>query len=92
MNPFKALFASRKFWLLIMDTIVSLVLYFVPRYVPGAEADVRFLILALQPIFIVVISAIAYEDGKIIPAQLSVEEAKEYNAAYKAEKDKPPVA
>ena len=83
MNPWKALFGSRKFILLVLDVVISLILYFVSKYLPNAEADVKFVILALQPIVIAIVLAIAYEDGKIIPAQISLEEAKEYNEACK---------
>ena len=81
MNPIKALFSSRKFLLMLLDTIVSISLYFVGKYIPGAEADIKFVILGLQPVIIAVILAIAYEDGKIIPAQIDLEVAKEYQAS-----------
>jgi hypothetical protein len=62
-NPFSLLLHSRKFWLLILDTVVSLVLYFVGKYTaPTIMEDVKFLVLMLQPVFIAVIAAIAYED------------------------------
>ena len=64
-SPFKALWGSRKFWLLILDTVISLVLYFVSKYLPGAAEDVKFAILALQPIFISIILAIAWEDTSL---------------------------
>lgn len=65
MNPFQSLILSRKFWLLILDTVISLVLYFGTKYLtPAAMDDVRILILALQPVFVVIIGSIAYEDGK----------------------------
>lgn len=62
-NPFSSLLHSRKFWLLILDTIVSLGLYFVGKYA-GAEVfeDVKLVILTLQPVFVTIIGAIAYED------------------------------
>jgi len=81
MTPIKALFSSRKFLLMLLDTIVSISLYFVGKYIPGAEADIKFVILGLQPVIIAVILAIAYEDGKIIPAQIDLEVAKEYQAS-----------
>jgi hypothetical protein len=87
MNPWKALFESRKFWLLILDTVVSLVLYFVGKYAGPAFEDVKLVILSLQPIFLMLIYAIAYEDAKIIPAQISKEEAIEYNKTL----NQPPV-
>lgn len=64
-NPFSALSRSRKFWLLIMDTAISMALFFGAKYLtPIAFDDVRFLIASIQPVFVVLIGAIAYEDGK----------------------------
>ena len=65
MNPFKALLRSRKFLLLMLDTIVSCVLFFVGKYAPVAVEDVYFLVGALQPVFIAVILGIAWEDNSI---------------------------
>ena len=65
MNPFLGLLRSRKFWLLMLDTVISLILYFAGKYAPaGVFEDVKVIILALQPVFIVIIGAIAYEDGQ----------------------------
>jgi hypothetical protein len=61
-NPIKSLFTSRKFLLLLLDTIISVILYFVGKYLPGAEQDVKFVILALQPVVIALIISIAWED------------------------------
>ena len=63
MNPWKLLFASRKFWLLILDTVISLSLYFVGKYAGIAFEDVKLVILTLQPVFIMLIYAIAKEDA-----------------------------
>jgi len=64
-NPFSSLAHSRKFWLLILDTVISLVLFFVSKYASLAFEDVKFVILALQPIFVVIIYAIAVEDAAL---------------------------
>ncbi len=64
-NPFSGLVHSRKFWLLILDTLISLILYFVGRYVPDAIEDVKFAVLALQPVFVTIIIAIAVEDAAL---------------------------
>ena len=59
-----ALFQSRKFWLLILDLVISLVLYFGGKYLdPALFDDVKFLIGALQPVFAFIIAAIALEDA-----------------------------
>lgn len=61
-NPFSSLLHSRKFWLLILDVIVSLSLYFVGKYAQMAYEDVKLIILTLQPVFLMIIYAIATED------------------------------
>lgn len=68
MNPWNLLFRSRKFWLLILDTVISLAVFFVGKYLAFALEDVKFAIGALQPVFVVIIGAIAYEDShKALP-------------------------
>lgn len=54
---------SRKFWMSILDTIISLTLFFVGKYDPVHTEDVKFLIGALQPVFVMVIAGIAIEDA-----------------------------
>lgn len=63
MNPWQSLLQSRKFWLLILDTVMSLILYFVGKYAGYAFDDVKFVILGLQPVFMMIIIAIAHEDA-----------------------------
>lgn len=64
MNPFQSLILSRKFWLLVMDTVISLVLFFGAKYLtPSAFDDVKVVIVALQPVFVAIIAAIAHEDA-----------------------------
>jgi len=63
-NPFSSLLHSRKFWILILDTIVSIALYFIGRYTNEALAeDMKFLIASLQPVFVTVIIGIFAEDN-----------------------------
>lgn len=50
------IYQSRRFWLLIIDSVTSIVLHFV------AGPDVSFLIGALQPVFIAVIIAYTVDD------------------------------
>ena len=60
-----ALLRSRKFMVLILDVVVSLVLFFVGKYaIPSAFEDVKFVVLGLQPVALAVIAGIAYEDGQ----------------------------
>jgi len=65
MNPFASLIRSRKFWLMILDTVVSLITYFVGIYLaPHAAEQILTVIALLQPVFVTLIGAIAYEDGQ----------------------------
>lgn len=58
------IFKSRKFWTAIVDLVVSLVLYFAAKYAdPGLAEDIKFLIVTIQPVFLLVIGGIAYEDA-----------------------------
>lgn len=57
------LLRSRKFWVLVCDTFVALLLYFIGKYAAVALEDVKFLITALQPVVILLIGAIAVEDA-----------------------------
>ena len=65
MNPFSGLFHSRKFLVLVLDTIISLALYIVGEFFPDIIKHVEFIILTLQPIFITMIHAIAKEDAAL---------------------------
>ncbi len=77
MSPVQALLKSRKFLVLALDTVISLVLYFVTKYTaPSAVEDVKTVIVALQPVALVLIGAIAYEDGKSMQAEALVEAAR----------------
>lgn len=64
MNPFASLVRSRKFWLAVLDAGGGIIALWVGAYV--AEPT-RNLILAtwaaLQPVFVAIIAAIAYEDA-----------------------------
>jgi hypothetical protein len=65
MNPFQGLLRSRKFWVAMFDLGVSLVLYFSGKYLaPAVADDIKFVIAAIQPVFLLVIGGIAYEDGQ----------------------------
>mgnify|MGYP000735800029 CR=1 FL=1 len=64
-NPWQRLMQSRKFWLLMMDTVISLVLHFAAVVKPEALEHVKFAVATLQPVFIVLITAIAVEDAAL---------------------------
>jgi hypothetical protein len=61
------LLQSAKFLTLILDTVISIVLtgmaMFLQEKYPEAVDFAKFCILALQPVFVALISAIAYEDA-----------------------------
>lgn len=63
MTPMQALLQSRKFLILLLDTAISLVLFFVGKYALAALEDIKFIILALQPVALMLIYAIAKEDA-----------------------------
>lgn len=63
MSPFKKLLGSRKFLLLVLDTIVSIVLFVAATYFPGQEEMIKFMVVALQPVIVAVILGIAWEDA-----------------------------
>ena len=54
---------SAKFWMVVFDMVVSLTMYFVAVYVPGASEHVKFFIGAIQPVFVMMIAAIFGEDA-----------------------------
>ena len=60
----KRLVRSRKFLLALLDVVIALVLFFGTKYAaPVVFEDIQFLILTLQPVFVAIIAAIAYEDA-----------------------------
>ncbi len=55
---------------MLLDTVVSLVLYFSAKYLAaGGVEDIKTVIVALQPVVLVLIGAIAYEDGQAMKAE-----------------------
>lgn len=63
-NSLKALFNSRKFWTLIFDMVISLAIFFVGKYSsPDTLEMAKYVIAAIQPVFLFVIAGIAFEDG-----------------------------
>jgi hypothetical protein len=70
-----SLFRSRKFWLLILDTVVSLLTFFVGKYAtPATAQDLLTVIATLQPVFVAVIVGIAYEDGQAKSSAVTYED------------------
>jgi hypothetical protein len=69
-----SIFKSRKFWIMVCDTVVSLVTYFVGRYLnPESVKDILFLIGALQPVILLVIASITVQNVAGIKAQADIE-------------------
>lgn len=63
-SPVSALFQSRKFWLTILDLFISLVMFFGAKYLSASLfEDIKFVIAAIQPVFVTIIVAIAVEDS-----------------------------
>lgn len=82
---------SRKFWIMVVDTAVSLATYFIGKYQsPEAAKDILTLVLALQPIIISVVVSITVQnvagikaEGLAVQAEIAndgkVAEAEVYN-------------
>ena len=70
------LWRSRKFLTMMLDVVLSLLTYFVGRFVaPDYAKDVLFVVGALQPVFLAVIVMWGVEDAAmkragILPSQL----------------------
>jgi len=63
LNVFVKLFKSRKFLTLVLDIVVSSLIFFIAKYnSPEALETVKFLILTYQPAVLFVINAWAQED------------------------------
>jgi len=75
------LLKSRKFWLTIMDVVISLTTYFVTKYVdPASAKDVMIVIGSLQPVVISLIASITVQNIEGIKATANTERAKAYAA------------
>lgn len=61
-NPFALLLYSRKFWVTMANTTVTLVLYFASNYFPELEKDLRFVIGATTVPFMLLVGMITAED------------------------------
>ena len=61
---------SRRFWVLIIDTFVSIAGFIVAHYVPDPNtADlVKFLVITLQPICLTIVAAYTVDDVQAFKA------------------------
>ena len=59
-----SLLKSRKFWLMILDVVISTITYFVTAYVaPEIAEQIIWVIGAWQPVIVALIVGIAVEDA-----------------------------
>lgn len=84
MNPIAGLFRSRKFWTLILDTVVSTVTlvggwYLSPQYLDRVVAVIGI----YQPVFIALIAFIASEDNAERRLQAAMYESDKWAALDK---------
>jgi hypothetical protein len=64
MNPIDGLLRSRKFWLLVLDTVISLGLFLVGEFLgPETAEKITYAIGLIQPVFVAVIVGIFVEDA-----------------------------
>lgn len=64
MNPIKGLLRSRKFWLLIIDTVVSLIVLVTGWFLSPENIDkVVTVVGIIQPVFVAVVVGIFTEDA-----------------------------
>ena len=62
-SPVKTLLQSRKFLLLVLDVVVSLVLYFSAKYAaPSVVEDIKTVIALMQPVWVAVIVSITVQN------------------------------
>ena len=80
------IWTSRKFWITLVDVIVSLTTYFVGKYLsPEASKDIMTLVLALQPVVLLLIGSYAVQNVAGIKASGVVEQAMVYNEGREVE-------
>lgn len=74
----------------MLDLVVSFASYFVTKHLaPDYAKDVLFVIAGIQPVFVTIIGAIAYEDGKNAQASADVQAAEISYKSWSAEDEKP---
>jgi len=69
----QALLKSRKFWLMILDVVISTITYFVTAYVaPDIAEQIIWVIGAWQPVIVALIVGIAVEDAAVKGASMYI--------------------
>ena len=77
---------SRKFWITVVDVVVSLTTYFIGKYLsPEASKDIMTLVLALQPVVLLLIGSYAVQNVAGIKAGAEVDQAIVYNEGREVE-------
>ena len=62
----QTLLRSRKFWLMVLDVVISTITYFVTAYVsPEIAEQIIWVIGAWQPVIVALIVGIAMEDAAV---------------------------
>ena len=80
-NPFSGLAHSRKFWLLILDVIVSTLTLVLSTFLVPEQADFPLKLIAIyQPAFITIITMVTVEDGQNRKLETAKVEQATYNA------------
>jgi hypothetical protein len=71
-----SLLKSRKFWIMVVDVVISSATYFISKYVaPETGQDIIWLIASWQPVVYALVTGIATEDAANVTAQSLVESA-----------------
>ncbi len=65
----KNLLQSSQFWTAVLDALTSIVIYLVGRYAVNDLDMVKFVIAALQPIFVAIIAALTVTQAMTIKYQ-----------------------
>lgn len=85
MNPATSLLKSRKFLLLLLDTVISLTLLVGAWYLPEVTIEEMIKVIGiLQPLFIFVIVSITAEDINQVRSEALVEASKNQAAPPEA--------
>jgi len=73
-----SLLKSRKFWLMILDVVISTITYFVTAYVaPEIAEQIIWVIGAWQPVIVALIVGIAVEDAAVKGSSMYIEHGTE---------------
>ena len=71
-----SLLKSRKFWIMVVDVVISSATYFIGQYVlPEVGENIIWLIASWQPVIYALITGIATEDAANVTAMSVVEAA-----------------